>query len=381
MPNFYLYGLTNIFLEDGTISTIDNLSKKINEDLREGRFRIALLDANFKITFEAFSSIEKICSQIEFLKIKTRSGGKITVRKSQKILVDTLKGPNMIPAENLGIKNEIYSSDHIPVLSKNRLPSLLEVLQSIRGKKDIFVTLEEEITKEINHELKEKYDRLRKACQELNIKYNRITDRYHKRRYKISELKRIGEVFEWNKNQWSFLLSKTKFIGTSKNRIKISENFDLYSKNFFYVLGLIASDGFTSYNERYGTYRIGFTNKSKELIDKFEKLCYSFFPSITITPSQNQDGVHISEISNYILMRLVEYFGVKGETLEIEAFYPIFKMPKHLIAAFLQGYLDGDGTINMSKPSISFIVGKSPKSESPEDFQYRSKNLQLLLKR
>jgi len=394
MTNYCLHGKSRIFLEDGTITTIGELVEAItagNLDLKD--IRVATLDMNYKLNYRSVIDVQKIPSPRKLLVIKTRSGGEVIVTGDHKILVDMIEGPKMIPAEELEIGQEIYSVNRLDVDANTEdLPSLLEVLQD--SPERFFVTFsDKDISESINNALKNKHGSLGKACELLDLKYNRITDNYEKRRYTVDELGRIGKALSWEKYQWKLLSSKIDKIGAGKKRTDLAKGFDLYTDDFFYFLGFIASDGTVGIYENKRkdgslkgyTYKVGFANKIKDVVVNTKKLVQKYIPSFDPSLQQNQNGVWICDTSNLFLMRLIEIFGVKGRVKDEECYYPIFKLPENLIASFLQGYFDGDGTVPRKEKAVKFAVGKLPDSLAPgyppEQSKERAKNIQLLLKR
>jgi len=394
MTNYCLHGKSRIFLEDGTITTIGEFVEAIKAgslDLKD--IRVATLDMNYKLNYRSVTDVQKIPSPRNLLVIKTRSGGEVIVTGDHKILVDTIKGPRMIPAEELEIGQEIYSVNRLDVDANTEdLPTLLEVLQG--SPEPFFVTFSDaDISKSINNALKSRYGGLGKACESLDVKYGCITDNYEKRRYTVDELGRIGKELSWDRDQWKLLSSKIDKIGAGKKRTYLAKGFDLYTDDFFYVLGFIASDGTAGIYENKRkdgslkgyTYKVGFANIIKDVVENTKKLVQKYIPSFDPSLQQNQNGVWMCDTSNLFLMRLIEIFGVKGRVKDEECYYPIFKLPENLIANFLQGYFDGDGTVPSKEKAVKFAVGKLPDSIAPnyppEQSKERAKNIQLLLKR
>ncbi|MFW9995661.1 MAG: LAGLIDADG family homing endonuclease, partial [Candidatus Odinarchaeota archaeon] len=392
--NHCLAGSTKIFLKNGKITTIADLVDAIksgNLDLKD--VHVATLDMYYRMAYRPVIDVQKIPSPSMLLYIKTRSGGEISVTRDHKILVDAPQGPKMVPAEELEIGQEIFSSNRIDIdVNVDGLPSLLELF--LKTPENPFVTFsDKDVSIGINKAIKNEFGDLKVACQELDIKYSRITDSYHKRRYTIDELERLGEEFSWGVEHWKLLSSKTSLVGVGRRRTDLAEDFNLYTRDFFYILGFVASDGTVGIYEKTDqngnikgyTYKFGFDNSIKSVVENTRDLVQKYIPDFNPKLKQNQDGVWMCETSNLFLMRLVEVFGAKGRVKDEESYHPIFRLPENLIAGFLQGYFDGDGTVILREKRIGLTVGKLPWSRAPdydpEQTRHRAKNLQLLLKR
>ncbi len=323
MTNYCLDGDAEIILSDGRIVTIQEMVEKPQaasvvsfdgKEMRAGRV----------------SNVWKLPAPRALLRIGTRSGGEVRVTADHKILVDAHDGPQMVRADALHIGDRIYASRKIAVRDPWQ-PSLLELLAGSDVSDSLFVHMRNGM---VNRVLREKFGSVRKAAATLGLRYARFTDAHRKRRYSIGDLETIARATS---------VDLAHFIPEIQ-RITAGKGTGLYpagdpvNEDLLYLMGLIASDGSVYESRDQGVYYISFTNRDRELIDGFRLTLDSLFPGVNVQVHQNQDGVWMARANNRALVQVAKRLGLKDDLK------PIFRLRESLIAAFLRGYFDGDGS-------------------------------------
>ena len=123
------------------------------------------------------------------------------------------------------------------------------------------------------------------------------------------------------------------------------------TSELMYLIGLIASDGNNTKERKTIRHtRIKFYNKEKELIELFKKTYKKIFPNFNITQTIKDNELIQLDTSNSFLATICANLGVKSPQKNSDI-RPILYLNKRLIASFLRGYFDGDGTAYYKKKS------------------------------
>ncbi len=374
MRNYCFHGNTEIILADGSVMKIaDLVDKAFNEagnlvSVSSGNGLLMINTAkltNTSILSWSYSkdvigrivAVEKIKAPRNLVKIKTRSGAELIVTDDHKLLVDTSEGPKLTPAAKIKPGMELYSIRELRVREK-RPPYLLELLLPYSNEVHVHVR-----RGKIEEELKEKYGSIKYACESLGLGYRHITEAKHERYYHPHELILIALDLGLSLEEINRYIDYITADSSERIRFNIARvNDDLMQ-----VLGWILSDG-TIYEDRSkNKYYICFSSKSKNLIDTFINTMKRIFHGITINVHENQNGTWMARVNSKLIVLLFRALvgDVTNELLEI------LRMPKNLIARFISGYIDGDGSIILGEKCIQLTTTN----------KNRAKRIQLLLKR
>ena len=129
---------------------------------------------------------------------------------------------------------------------------------------------------------------------------------------------------------------------------------DGISKDFFYLLGLIASDGNNTKEKKTVRFtRIKFHNRNKKLIEAFLKTYKKIFPNIPIKKKGFKDNLIELDTSNSFLATVAASLGIKSPQKNSDLLSILNANPE-LIKAFLKGYFDGDGSVYYKKYSYGY---------------------------
>jgi V/A-type H+-transporting ATPase subunit B len=303
------------------------------------------------------SSVQKIKAPAQMVRVRTRSGAVLHVTLDHRLLVDTITGPRMIPAESIVKGQDLYSVgsfDFAPVQ-----PSLLELF--LQSESDFYFHLKDQ---EIERRLTEKFGSLKAASDNLSLDYARVSDAYVKRCFKVDDLLNASANLGFSLEDASRRIAYV--TAGKKDRLYISQPY--LSPSWLRILGWVASDGTIYENENQHNYHVSFGNRNEPLIGEFINEIRTLFPQTDVYVAPNQDGVLIATVNNRALARILGQLLLDGRDEELSV---VFRMSKELIAAFLGGYLDGDGSIPAGKELVQLTSTNS----------LRSRRLQQLLKR
>jgi len=157
------------------------------------------------------------------------------------------------------------------------------------------------------------------------------------------------------------------------NRSTVHELPSRMSPEFGFLLGAIVAEGYISTNKNSGeqknsSYKIGFSNADTKFIDEFRTKLNKVFPDCNAyeqerEPSGNGNKEYTSfEICSKQLVEFFENLGFK-ECSADEKVIPdvILDSNKETIAAFLQGYFEGDGAVCRGSDTVRVEASSTSK--------------------
>ena len=275
------------------------------------------------------SATQKISSPRELIKITMSSGISFTITPDHELLTSKKEGYEMVEAQKLQVGDYLLKSLFFPGSSVDYVISdLLD---------DNYLVAQEEIKRECKRAFISKYGSIRAMYRELKLDRKAFLTKVN---YAITirHLKLAGIYENVKKKIHTFKTQKG-------NIIEMKE----FKEDFFYLLGLIASDGNNTKEKKTERYtRIKFHNDEEVLIDGFVKIYKNLFPSIPISKKKVTADLWQLDTSNSFLATIAASLGVKSPQKE-SSLSPIINLNKKFIRAFLCGYFDGDGSIYHKK--------------------------------
>jgi len=376
MRNYCFHGDTELIFADGTIVKI---SKLVEKAFNESTNLVPISIGNQLLMVKTIKSlnpsseviswlstkdvkgrivaVEKIKAPKRLIKIKTRSGAELIVTDDHKLLVDTEKGPMLIPTSKIRPGMELYSIMKLKI--KGRTPYLLELLLPYSD--EIYVYMQSDI---LERKLREKYGGIKRACEILGLDYRHVVNSKHKRYYHPHELILVACDLGLKLEEVSKHINYISVNGKEKVKVNIPR----VNEDLVYLLGLVLSGGTIYEDKDKGKYYVSFNNKDRKLIEIFMEKIKNIFSGISIHVAKNENNVWIARVNS----KLVTYiFKSLSNINSEEELVPVIKLPEPLIASFISGYIDGDGSIIVSKKLIQLTTSS----------KIRAKRLQLLLKR
>jgi len=275
------------------------------------------------------SATQKIHSPSKLIKITMSSGISFIVTSNHELLTSKTTGYKMVEAQTLNEKDYLVKSLNFPDDSKELI--IADLLD------DYFYIQQADIKEKCKQALISKYGSVRAVYRELKLDRKTFLS---KSDYAITirHLKLAGIYEQIKKDIYTFKTQKGKIIKLKK-----------LNEDFFYLLGLIASDGNNTKEKKTVRHtRIKFHNKNRELIEKFLETYKRIFPNISITKKKFGENLIEVDTSNGFLATIAASLGVKSPQKNSDI-SPIINVHPKLIKSFLKGYFDGDGSAYYKK--------------------------------
>jgi vacuolar-type H+-ATPase subunit B/Vma2 len=354
MTNYCLAPETEVILGDGTVSSIAAIVDPVCAGERRLSDLPPVMSWNGRQTVPArIEDVQRLRYRGKMRRVRTGSGMEFALTPDHKVLVDTLDGPVMKPAAELTTGTSIYAARRLPV-NDGWQPSLLELL----GDEACFIHLRDQSVEET---LKKKYGTLHAAAAMLGLHYGRISDAAKKRCFLPGELRRIGQDLGLGTAEISALIESVSC--GKRGRLRIGKGYD--AEKLLYFFGLVASDGTVYENPSAHAYFVMFSNTEPSLLKRFEELTEELFTGASLQRYPNHDGVTMLRINSWALVRIAKALGIGSD------FRPVMRLADNLVASFLRGYFDGDGSVHAAKSVVFYTTAQ----------RQRGKRLQQLLRR
>ncbi|MBN1896238.1 MAG: NADH-quinone oxidoreductase subunit NuoB [Candidatus Aenigmarchaeota archaeon] len=338
---------SEIILGDGRITGIGefvdgHLTDPGINDITTQRKHKVLSWNSYSPAFKDILQVHRLKSPEKLVTVKTLAGESLRMTPDHKVLVDGLNGTEWIEAKDLKVGCHIYSPSSIEV--DEYIPSIIDLVS------DHYVaTIPEEIRSSLKKKLTKKFSTLANASRTLGIDMIRIGSKH--RSLSIGELKKIAECININ---WKDISGSVTRI-SGKNFVYDIKKMEVDS-DFMRMMGLVASDGWIMRikDNGHANYQINFSNTSDELINDFVRCCKSWTDGNFMKEEKN--GVKKVYTYSPVLVNIAQSLGLKvtGKDADLR---PIFRLPKKLIASFLSGYFDGDGSIHFLREENRKRVG------------------------
>jgi tRNA pseudouridine(55) synthase len=282
-----------------------------------------------KITKKNSSATQKISSPLKLLKITMSSGISFTVTPDHELLTSKNKDYRMIESNKLKKGDYLVKSLHFPDISVDFV--IADFLD------DFYYVQQKEIKEKCKRAFISKYGSIRSMHRKLGLDRKAFLSN-SKHAITIQHLKLSG-IYDTVK-------AKLHTFKTQKG--KVIKMKDL-NEDFFYLLGLIASDGNNTKEKNTVRHtRIRFYNKNEVLIDTFLKMYKKLFPNIPISKKLLKTEIWQLDSSNSFLATIAASLGVTSPQ-KYNDLLPIVNAKNNLIKVFLKGYFDGDGSVYFKK--------------------------------
>ncbi|MCY3411333.1 MAG: hypothetical protein INQ03_06825 [Candidatus Heimdallarchaeota archaeon] len=351
---------TRIITPYGIIFAKDLLGKTEEELKNMGPF-LAINENNELVTCDILSAKEVVGKAV---RMKTRLGADVLLGEGMKVIADQETGLEPLCVKDLGEGVQIMT-----VKSLEKLPDTeFNFFDLLEGDIPITLILKKEVGNLIINKLILKYGTLKKACTALGIHYRKVSERRFYREFLIKIYNDIGYPDITDPD----FFEQVKKIGIGGKKAKVL-NIKV-DEDLLYMAGLIGSDGYVAKDPNRKSV-LGFSNTDKVLLDKFEKILKKYFPQRLVSPKPPNDPKYTAtdEVAyNFPLVEFINNLGVKGRDVQDErGYFPIFKLNKTLIAAFIRGLFDGDGNLDNTAKLLNIAIFDESKI----------KNVQIMLKK
>ncbi|MFH1682353.1 MAG: DNA topoisomerase VI subunit B, partial [Candidatus Woesearchaeota archaeon] len=322
-------GDSKLILEDGTVIPIKDYVE--NEDYR----KVLSLDENLKITPTKILAKQKFKNIHKLLRLKTKSGRELTLTANNEV-------PIISNGQIIWKKTEEVSSGEYIAVPKQidvegKIPSFLDLID-----KQYIQVLNKSLVKDLIAELSFKFGNLKDASKELSLPYERLKafkrDICTTRPY-LNELEDIALILNKDIKKLKKEIKEIRYVDNkfyNPKKITLPE----IDEDLLYILGLLESDGYISKKG------IVFVNLDSNLHQSFKQKTESLF-GIEIKKYK-----HNSYFCNKTAYHLLT--SLKKEKTSL---------PNHLIIAWLKGFVDGDGWVNLSKREIGIATAEKEKAQ------------------
>jgi len=284
---------------------------------------------NDKIIQKNPSAIQKLPSPKKLIKIATELGISFIATPDHELLVSKKDRYKMIEAQL--IKKGDYLVKSLVIPDCNQEIVIADLLD------DNYLIQQENIRNQCKKAFISKHGSIRAMYRELKLDRKAFLS---KSNYAITihHLKLAGIYEKVKRDIHTFKTQKGKII-------KIKE----LNEDFFYLLGLIASDGNNTREKGSVRYtKIKFHNKNEKLIDQFLKTYKKLFPNIPISKKKIRPELFQLDTSNSFLATIAASLGIKSPQKDSDLL-PILNSEPNLIRFFLKGYFEGDGSVYYKK--------------------------------
>ncbi len=334
-----------VILENGLIKRVP--IGEIVENERKN-IKVVCFDEKGKVVFGEVTDLIKHKNSSKILEVKTKSGRKIRVTDYHSLFtlgkngVEDIKTSDLIPGKSFiavpkkipEIKNPIYEIDLLEELKENdhniKVRNIQEYLRSA--------------VKKLGSE---------EASKILKVKQRYLSDIISKNiSVKIKDFMNLA-------HSANIYIDKEKVQLTTKGKnipaiLKISEDLCTF-------LGVWMAEG--SYNKGV---RVSLHRKEEKAISQ---LCNKLFGNITIyrKPNFQSSDINICSSILELVMKKILKFNSGATNKKVPHF--IYNLSKAHLAAFLRGYISGDGTLNTKTNTPMVEIGTSSE-ELADDITY-----------
>ena len=275
------------------------------------------------------SATQKIPSPAILFKITMSSGIDLIVTKDHEMLVSKDNGYEMVEAQNLRNSDYLVRSYKYPESSNDLVISdLLD---------DYYLIDQSDIKERCKNAFIKKYGSIRSMYRNLKIDRKAFLSG-SKFAITLRHLKLAGIYPTVKKEISSFKTQKGSLISMKK-----------LNTDFFYLLGLIASDGNNSKEKKTSRFtRIKFDNNNEALVDTFLEKYEKLFPNIPISKKKLTPKLFRLDTSNSFFATIAASLGIKSPQKD-SCLSAILNVNPSLIKSFIKGFFDGDGSAYYQK--------------------------------
>ncbi len=277
--------------------------------------------------------IQKIPSPNKLIKLKMSSGIEIIATPEHKMLISKEEGYKMRECEKLNVGDYIVKSSNLPINEQKYV--IADLLDNDYLVEDTSI---KELCKQA---FIKKFGSIRAMNRKLKLD-RKVFLAKSKYAISIKHLKLAGI--------YDIIKGRLKRFKTQKGGVI---EVDRLTKDYFYLLGLIASDGNNTKEKKTRRFtRLKFHNMCEELIYIFWNTYKKLFPTIPISKRIMKDNLFQLDTSNSLFASIAANLGIVSPN-KYSDILPVLCCKKGFIKAFLKGYFDGDGNAYLKKKKNS----------------------------
>lgn len=277
-------------------------------------------------------------SCIQIIEIKTKTGRILKVTENHKCLIKE-QGIKTRRADELQVGQKFLLPKKIPFESKiKKEEKELLLLNIFSGREDVVI---KNIAKQLKREIK---DSERSISVRTGIKYRDIRNFFYRDSIPLSVLEKIKEKYSFVKLK----IYKNGKISAKRDTVGLPLAITL-SEEFMGYLGLYVAEGYSRYVKKgkgcAQVYVAGFDDEVRNRVIKFGE-------KIGLKHAENKiDRVTFCSRLWYEIITNHFCCGSTAYEKRVPAF--LFQAEKRLVAAFLRGYFEGDGSVSLSDKRVT----------------------------
>ncbi|MDY6788572.1 MAG: elongation factor EF-2 [Candidatus Nanohaloarchaea archaeon] len=335
--------------------------EEVNDTEEETRVDVSGLDLKVKTLKKSSGEIEdgkvtdiwKMKKDNPLVRVQLHNGRQVTVTPEHEFTTLEEDGAfSRKKADEIEETDTIVASRNLPANSLDPKQLKAEIINRLGEKDKLYVNLEKKFAEQLQEKIKkngieETYSRIKPVLKQESFKHCAWRGQY-----RLKTLVQLAELFDTGKSSLYDRIEKINYRavdsegGKSSLELQLPENLEA----LYYLAGMFLGDGDLSGN---------ITNNSAEIQEtvreKAEKL------GLEPIKRAFEDRATRIEIGGKTLKTVLESlfdYPKEKKTGNIKISDLVFRSPNSLIAEFVKGYMDADGTVEKSRSAVS-IVSKS----------------------
>ncbi|KXA90124.1 hypothetical protein AKJ40_01490 [candidate division MSBL1 archaeon SCGC-AAA259M10] len=355
------------FVEENLETEESDSEEIVTEKLEESKRSISLDTERLQNAQKTVDEIWKIPAPGKLIRIETKMGRELTITPENPLLVMDRDGPNWVKAENLKRGDFLAIHREVNVQDENISP----LISKIEGR--TYVLGVANLVDKIVDDLRKKYGTIRAAAKDLNLSEDSIYYRW--RNDEVRGNPPLSKLLDLAKEVGLGIHDVAEHVDALRQpngtTIKIPKYPD---RDFMYFVGAMAADGHVGVTPRGGR-DLRFFNNDKRLLEKYQEIVESLFgikPKLIEEKSRTPCVRFFSKVVGKLLNAFGVPTGEKSHKINIPTC--ITSLSDDLLAAYLRGLFDCDGSVVSRKEGSSNIYYSTTSSDV-------AKKLQLLLLR
>jgi DNA replicative helicase MCM subunit Mcm2 (Cdc46/Mcm family) len=334
-----------VMLGNGAIIEIDKLVNKYMNpalrgiqisDTKHGESVISLDLDNLRSLIKKIKKVWKLPAPEKLVQIETQLGRKLILTQESPLLTMRNGRPCWLKA------NEFKKGDYIATYRKTLVKPEEPVPLLFWLSRNTAVVNAKNFVKEIVKKLRHKYGSIRRAAKRLGIKEGSLYYNWRNEKARgnpsISSLTKLAQEVGYGLNEIA------QYVDVVKQRNGTSIKIPSYH-DFVYFTGLIASDGHIG-STKWGGREIRVASSDEEFLSKYSEFVKKAFG---VRPELRKEVGKTPEVRfrSKLIADLLEKFGIpcskKSNIIDIPEH--VAALPDDLLASYLRGIFDGDGSV------------------------------------
>ena len=297
--------------------------------------KVVYLDDQLKLREGTFAGCVSVPYYDKGFMIRSRLGFEIKCTKEHKFLTIRSSKLTWVEAKDLKIGDKVAVIRKIPTFQQ-KVPSYYEFIPE-----SAYIWLKESFLKSLRAEIKSKFNSIKHFCKLINLKYSTIKENLNgtypiKFANLMKILRKLGKENE--------ILEEIKNIGTDKRKYNIPNK--KISKDFIRFLGFWLAEG------SWDASGISIAG-DESLLKYYSSLLTKEFPVKSIKDKNPYEIPQIKFPSTLLLGMFKKLTGASHKK-SLYAKFPtiLYELPSSYKWAFLSGYFDGDGYLEVKSGRI-----------------------------